>query len=318
VKKVVLSSVISLLLLCLLNACSATLEIEEIRQSRNITSFKRVDIKVPFFPQKEYQCGPAALAMLLNWSNTEVTPEELKPLVYVPAKQGSFPIEMVAAVRSFNRIPYVIKPTVATLIQELEAGNPVLVFQNLGLDWLPRWHFAVVIGIDIASNQITLHSGTIEKHTMTLDTFERTWRRAKKWAMVVMSAGQLPSSADSLKYIKAVSYFEKKGQLEFAKKSYQSAVGRWPDDLLVLMGIANISYQVGMLKNAVKYYQQVIDIDIKYAPAHNNLALALMEQGRLPEAHQHAVLAIKLGGALVQNYQDTLSQVNRQLSVGAQ
>ena len=39
---------------------------------------------VPFFPQEAYQCGPAALATVLGWSGTAVTPDALTPQVYVP------------------------------------------------------------------------------------------------------------------------------------------------------------------------------------------------------------------------------------------
>lgn len=308
----------SLFLIWMLGGCSATLEIDEIRQTQNIASFKPVKLDVPFFAQDEYQCGPAALAMLLKWSAVDVSPEIIKPLVYVPEKQGSFPIEMVAAVRQFNRIPYVIEPSISALLKELEAGNPVLVFQNLGLDWFPKWHFAVVVGVDVAANQVTLHSGTIEKHTMTLDKFEYTWRRAKKWAMVAMRAGQLPETADSLKYIKAVSYFEKKGQLELARISYQAAIDRWPGQLIALMGLANISYLSGSLEDAEYFYQKAIGIQQTYAPAHNNLAMVLMKQGRLTRAQEHARKAVELGGSHTKSYQETLTEINQQLGNSGQ
>src|SRR5690606_15890104 len=54
---------------------------------------------VPFFAQDEYQCGPAALATVLVADGVEVTPEELVDQVYVPARQGSLQIEMLAAPR---------------------------------------------------------------------------------------------------------------------------------------------------------------------------------------------------------------------------
>ena len=41
---------------------------------------ERVELtEVPFYPQKEYQCGPAALATALAASGVEVTPDELVP-----------------------------------------------------------------------------------------------------------------------------------------------------------------------------------------------------------------------------------------------
>jgi tetratricopeptide (TPR) repeat protein len=146
-----------------------------------------------------------------------------------------------------------------------------------------------------------------------LDNFERTWRRAKKWAMVAMKPGKLPATADSLKYIKAVSFFEKKGQLEIAKESYLAAAAHWPNELVALMALANIYYQLGSLSEAEKIYENAIGLQQKYAPAHNNLAVVLLKQGKLLKAREHASQAVRLGGSHVKNYQDTLSDINRLL-----
>jgi len=302
----------------LLSACSTTLEIDKIRSSPDFASHKPVNISVPFYAQEEYQCGPAALAMLLNWASVSVSPEQLKNLVYVPDKQGSFPLEIMAAARQFDRLPYVIKPDLSALISELESGNPVLVFQNLGLSWLPKWHFAVVTGIDLAANEITLHSGTIENHKMTLEKFERTWQRADKWAIVAMRAGQLPKSAEPLSFLKAVSYFEQHAKLNFAKSFYESAVQRWPDQPVVLMAMANISYRLKSFDTASEYYRKIISIDDSYAPAHNNLALVLIEQDNLSEAKKHALRAVSIGGKRSENYRETLNQLDRLLQQNAE
>ena len=44
---------------------------------------------VPFFPQDDYQCGPAALATVLAHTGTAITPDPLVAQVYIPARQGS-------------------------------------------------------------------------------------------------------------------------------------------------------------------------------------------------------------------------------------
>lgn len=288
------------------------LEIDQLRNSSSIQSHHRTDIPdVPFFAQERYQCGPAALAMLLNWSGQTVSPEELKSRVYVPERKGSFQLELVTATRSYQRIPYELKSGWQSLIAEIEAGNPVLVFQNLGLSWFPRWHYAVVKGIDLANNEIILHSGTNENYTVNLQTFERTWQRTDKWAMVVLPANRVPASADALSYVKSVAYFEKQGEINTALQAYESAVVRWPNEIVVRMALGNVYYQLGRLADARVMYESVITIDAEYAPARNNLAQVLLETGYLEDALFHAQMAVRSGGVHASQFQQTLRQIEQ-------
>jgi hypothetical protein len=59
---------------------------------------------VPFFAQDEFQCGPAALAMVLNWSGIAVQPSELSTEVYTPGLQGSLQSALIGSARRHGRI----------------------------------------------------------------------------------------------------------------------------------------------------------------------------------------------------------------------
>ena len=141
---------------------------------------------VPFFPQEAYQCGPAALATVLNGSGLNVTPEELTPQVYLPERQGSLQFELLAAARRHGRVPYVLRPQLEAITTEIASGNPVLVLQNLGISAMPFWHYAVVVGFDLARAEVVLRSGREHRHVTSLRTFEHTWRRGDYWAVVVL------------------------------------------------------------------------------------------------------------------------------------
>ena len=233
-------------------------------------------------------------------------------MVYIPERKGSFQLEMVAAVRGYQRIPYELSPGWQSLIAEVEAGNPVLVLQNLGLDWFTNWHYAVVKGIDLRNNEIILNSGTTENYVTNLRTFERTWQRANKWAMVVLRPGEIPVTANTLQYLKAVAAIEETGQTDLALQAYLSAVKRWPGELAALMGVGNAYYQLRDLENAKLSYQQAIKQNSEYAPAHNNLAQVYLELGKLNEASDHAQIAVKMGGVYIKQYRHTLNQVEQQ------
>ena len=61
----------------------------------------RVDLaaRTPFIAQDDYECGPAALAMLLQSNGKRTTIESLKPQVFLPGRQGSLQTEMLVATR---------------------------------------------------------------------------------------------------------------------------------------------------------------------------------------------------------------------------
>jgi ABC-type bacteriocin/lantibiotic exporter with double-glycine peptidase domain len=160
--------------------------------------------QVPFYPQKKYQCGPAALATVLQQSGVNISPLELVPEIYIPARQGSLQIEILASSRRHGRIAYRIEPNLQSLFKEVSAGNPVLVLQNLGLSWAPTWHYAVVAGFDFTSEKVILRSGVEERHQTSLNTFERTWARGKYWGIVVLPPDKLPETADAQRVLRSL------------------------------------------------------------------------------------------------------------------
>ena len=60
-------------------------------------------VRVPFFPQRDYECGPAALAEVLTFSGVDRVPDDLVAAVYLPERQGSLQPEMIAAARKNGR-----------------------------------------------------------------------------------------------------------------------------------------------------------------------------------------------------------------------
>ena len=123
----------------------------------NVTPIELTD--VPFFPQTEYQCGPAALATILAHEGVPVDADGLVGAVYVEGLRGSLQPELLGATRRNARIPYVLEPEPSALFAELGAGRPVLVLQNLGIERVPVWHYAVVVGFDRDSDRMILRSG---------------------------------------------------------------------------------------------------------------------------------------------------------------
>ena len=268
---------------------------------------------VPFFPQEEYQCGPAALATLLHWSGVNVTPAELAPQVYLPERQGSLQLELIGGARRHGRIPYVLQPNLESLLAEVTSGNPVLILQNLSFWWYPKWHYAVVVGFDLKADNIVLRSGKEERHEVPFKVFERTWRRSDYWAMVVLPPYQLPFTAEEIPYVQAVAPLERLSRWTEAALAYATALTRWPKSLAAQMGLGNSRYAMNDLRGAEEVFRLAAHDHPEAAVAFNNLAQVLADQGRLPKARAAAQRAVELGGPQSETFRETLRQIEARL-----
>ena len=309
-----LKLVFGLALALLLSACLSAPQSAALRQNHDASLSAPVLLsQVPFFAQELYQCGPAALATILTASHVNVTPDQLVPLVYVPEREGSFQVEMMAATRSLGRLAYRITPTLEALFTEVAAGHPALVLQNLGLAWYPRWHFAVVKGFDLQRGKIILNSGVDENYELAITTFERTWARSQHWAILALAPGTMPAMGEPGTYFSTLAAFEQTNPSAPVASAYISGLGQWPGDINLRMGYGNLLYAQNNPELAASQFTALLEEHPDYAPAHNNLAQILLEQGQVQRAAQHAQRAVELGGDYLENYQSTLRTIELSL-----
>ena len=262
---------------------------------------------VPFFPQEAYQCGPASLAMALGWSGLYIHPDTLTPQVYTPSLKGSLQPALTAAARRHGRVAYPVSGAKA-LLKEIAAGHPVIVLQNLGFSWIPRWHYAVVIGYDLDEGVIILHSGVTDRKRTSLRTFENTWARSDYWGLAVLPPYRLPASADETAFVLAIVGLENARQWDAAAIGYQTALNYWPNNLSAHIGLSNSLYAQGKLKFAESVLRKTTDLFPNEGVAFNNLAQVLWDQGKKQEAIRTARRAVRLGGPFVEQYRQTLDE----------
>ena len=259
------------------------------KHSRDISALADAPVELketPFFPQQAYQCGPAALATVLTVSGVAVTPDELAPKVYLPARKGSLQVELMAAARRYGRLPYPIDPTPAALLGELRAGRPVLVLQNLGFDAYPIWHYAVVVGFDPIRDEFILRSGTRERETMSTSRFLDTWEKGGAWALVVLPPGEMSADPDPDTYLEAVVALETAGKPEAAAKAYAAGLEHWSENAKLRLGLGNAYYAQGRLAEAETVFRDLVARYPDNAVGYNNLAQVLVEQGCYDEGLQ--------------------------------
>ena len=278
----------------------------------------RAEIReVPYFAQTEHHCGPAALAMALGSAGVPATPGQLAEQVYLPGRQGTLQVEMLAAARRNGLVAYVLAPSLDDLLHEVAAGTPVITLENYGVPYFPIWHYAVAIGFDLQRREVIRHSGALERKPLPLSVFEYFWRdgyRGGRWAMVAVPPERLPATATEQRYAEAVAALEKTGHTRSAATAYGAMLKRWPANLVALMGRGNTAHALGDLALAEASFRQAAQMHTTSAAAFNNLAQTLLDRGKLDEARANAEYAAQLGGPMRTRALETLAEIHKKQS----
>ncbi len=247
----------------------------------------------PFILQPDYQCGPASLAMVMNYYGADTTPQQLAPTVFTANAEGSFPAEMDAAIRRQGFISYPIT-NMEDLLLEIAAGHPVVTLQNLGVSWYPVWHYAVVIGFDINSQNLILRSGDQARQETGMHVFNTTWLRSQRWGRAIIPPHQIPATATPLNYLKSSADLDNTGPQGAAYPAYTAAVNHWPQEPTAHFALANFLLQNNRPAPAKSRFEKLLALSPGFAPGWNNYAYSLASLGCASEAIAAAQCANRL------------------------
>lgn len=259
--------------------------------------------EVPFFAQTRDHCGPAALATALADIGLPADPDRLADAVFLPSRAGSLQIEMLGGARRQGAVATRLPRELEALLREVAAGHAVVVLQNLGLDWFPRWHYAVVVGYDLAERELVLRSGETERTKLSLRTFEYTWARGGRWAITVLPPDRLPAMATEADAQEAAVGFERAAPPARAALAYRTLLARWPGNLLAGIGLGNTLNAAGDAAGARAAFEAVAERHDS-AVAWINLARLRQEAGDQGGARTAAERAVQRADAAEPAWRD--------------
>jgi len=268
---------------------------------------------VPFFPQKDYQCGPASLATAMSYGGVSVAPDDLVSKVYLPNRGGSLQVEMLAAARSYGLVSWKLAPRFDDLLREVQSGTPVITMQDYGVWPFSYWHYAVVVGFDRETGKAVLRSGEKRRLEIPFAALEYTWKESSYWAMVAVPPDRVPVTATETDWLQAVLAMERVADRKTARAAYAALLRRWPDSLNGAIGLANVDYALGQLPSAESVLRQAVAHHPKSAVALNNLAQVVADQNRDEEALALIDAAVALGGPFASAAQETRAQIRKKL-----
>ncbi|MFP4252095.1 MAG: PA2778 family cysteine peptidase [Guyparkeria sp.] len=302
-------ALLCLALVSLLSGCATTPPLSD--QTRSSLPERKQIEAVPFHAQRDFQCGPATLAMLLGHEGKSIRVDELIPQVFLPGREGSVQPEMLATVRRHGLIPYVIPGRLDAVLREVAAGRPVGVLQNLSLAWWPMWHYAVVIGYDLDDERLLLHSGETPRMEVSMARFDATWARSDRWAFVALPPGDLPATPVGRETAAAISAFESVQGAEAALPAWRALAERKPDLALAQFGLGNALAAGEARREAARAFRRAVEADPDFAAAWLNLGLIQRSLGRTEQAREALRQAASISGPLQERAQEQLEAADQ-------
>ncbi len=143
---------------------------------------------VPFLKQQNLDyCGPASLAMLLNFLGDPVSQEEVAHEVYHPSLKGALTFDLARYARQRSYRVMLIEGGLERVKAEVRAHRPVLLLANLGYRVYPIYHYYIVVGFSEDKKVFIAHdSAKGENLLIPYPTLSKQWSLAGGWAMTVL------------------------------------------------------------------------------------------------------------------------------------
>jgi tetratricopeptide (TPR) repeat protein len=301
-------SLTSVILLLLLQGCVTAPQTQSLFQQPTSLPALHEVADVPFYPQEEYYCGPTTLAEILSFYGTPIDPEQVAASLFIPEKRGSLQIEMVAAARQHDLLAYAEKGNLVQLLSLVGEGKPVIVFQNLGTSWYPFWHYAVVIGYDLNTQSIILHTGVTQRRVLRIDLFENSWRKGDYWMLAAVPPDQSSEHFDPFVYVSAAQDLAEVGQTLSAVEAFTTATSQWPDYWLSYFLLGNY-YLQGQPQQSLEWFEKGLDSAAGNSSYLNNYAYSLHYNDRSNEAVSVIQRALRLDPGN-ERLQDSLNEIS--------
>ncbi len=143
---------------------------------------------VPFHPQEDYQCGPSALATVLNHAGDKVSPETIAKAIFRENIRGTVSLDMGIYPRDRGFNSRFGKGDATSLVAAIDAGQPAVVMVNQGFSMARKLHYMVVTGY--MPDFVVVNSGRERNKRIPWTEFLPQWKETGYWMLTIQPGGK--------------------------------------------------------------------------------------------------------------------------------
>ena len=265
---------------------------------------------VPSVAQKDYQCGPAALESVIRYWGGSADADSIGKTLYKSRTRGVFNFSLAQYMKTIGFWSEIRQePGKEDLKQWLRKGVPPIVMLDSGTLWARTYHFVVLKGFDDGLRIFYANTGVIETQAIDYGEFERRWKKADTWSLIVSPPEKVDWELDETQSIEMALILEKKGNLDQAERWLESALRKNPKSLTAKFNLANIYSKSNRSEQAKIIYQELLDQNPSRPEISNNLAWVYYEEGRYEDALKVIVTAFNNGAQKNYDILDTAGMI---------
>jgi ABC-type bacteriocin/lantibiotic exporter with double-glycine peptidase domain len=174
----------SLIPLLILSACATAPRFRDLQP--DLEARGHYIPNVPFIPQEESRCGPAALTMALNYWGAKVSEEEVASETYLPALRGSLisDLRTFAERKGFRATSY--SSSLDDLRYHISKNEPLILLLDLGRGYYQKPHYILAVGFHEGRGVLIAHSGRNGNQVIPYDKLISQWSKMNYLALLVV------------------------------------------------------------------------------------------------------------------------------------
>ena len=171
--------------LCFICSITTLILISSCTTPQNITQTQDIHMikNVPFFPQEDYQCGPASLASIVSYWGIHADPDEIGREIFSKSARGTLTIDMMLYAQKKGFHAKQFKGSIEALRSFVDSGLPLIVLVDYGLSVFQMNHFMVVTGYN--DHGVIVHSGQSQNKFLREKDFIAAWKKTDYWTLLI-------------------------------------------------------------------------------------------------------------------------------------
>jgi len=254
---------------------------------------------------KRNYCGPACLAMVLNyWDETRsFSQQKITDEIYDSKNHATYNSELVLYPRTRGFASYSFQGNLRILKDVVGKGIPVIVLTKT-IKQIAKGHYRVVIGFDDDKNQIIFHDPYFGgRYAMKSKNFMKVWelgkgRNQSRWMLAVVPGQSLfpfpVLQNDPLTSINLATAYYRRSDFMKSREQWEKVKESLGEDPYPLYSLAMVSLREGKAGEAEVYALKALSVDAKSAYAYDVLGLAYANQGKIARALESLAQALRL------------------------